>query len=341
MGMTDAGFPLHLMLVSGDGKFDPAAWHRQDKAVIFINNGIHPGEPDGIDASILLLRDIAAGKKQLPSNIALAFIPVYNIGGCLNRSEHYRVDQNGPAAFGFRGNSQNLDLNRDFIKSDSKEARSFAAMFHFLDPDIFVDNHVSNGADYQHVMTLLTSQHSKLGGEMGAFLNNRFEPALYSSMKEKGYDLVPYVNFFGERPENGWVQFFDSPRYSSGYATLWNTFAFTPETHMLKPYHQRVRSTYALMKSFMTFAATENREIKRLRRAAKTYYKTAESFPALWKADTSRYTTIRFKGYEGAKKPSAVSGLDRLYYDRNKPYEKEIRFYNHFTPSISLRKPNA
>src|SRR5688500_6023975 len=117
MGMSDAGYPLHLMLVSADSNFDPGAWHKQNKAVIFINNGIHPGEPDGIDASMLLLRDLATGKKRLPSNIALAFIPVYNIGGCLNRSAYYRVDQNGPAAFGFRGNSQNLDLNRDFIKS--------------------------------------------------------------------------------------------------------------------------------------------------------------------------------------------------------------------------------
>jgi hypothetical protein len=341
MGRSDAGFPLHLMLVSADANFDPLTWHKQQKTVIFINNGIHPGEPDGIDASMLLLRDIAIGKKQLPSNIALAFIPVYNIGGCLNRSTNYRVDQNGPAAFGFRGNSQNLDLNRDFIKSDSKEARSFAAIFHFLDPDIFVDNHVSNGADYQHVMTLLTSQHNKLGGEMGDFLNNRFEPALYASMKEKGYDLVPYVNFFGERPENGWIQFFDSPRYSSGYATLWNTFAFTPETHMLKAYDQRVQSTYALMECFMAFAAKDNREIKRLRSAAKAYCKTAASFPAGWKPDTSSYATIRFKGYEGGKKPSAVSGLDRLYYDRSKPYEKDIRFYNHFKPSLTLTKPQA
>lgn len=119
---------------------------RINKRIILINNGIHPGEPDGIDASMLLARDIVTNKVKLPDNVVLAFIPVYNIGGCLNRSAFYRVDQNGPEEFGFRGNSQNLDLNRDFIKSDSKEARSFAEIFHLTDPDIFLDNHVSNGS---------------------------------------------------------------------------------------------------------------------------------------------------------------------------------------------------
>jgi len=158
MGPTDAGFPLHLIIVNNDKDFDLASIRRKNKRIILINNGIHPGEPDGIDASMLLVRDIIANKIKLPDNIVLAIIPVYNIGGCLNRSEFYRVDQNGPKEFGWRGNSQNLDLNRDFIKCDSKEARSFAEIFHLCDPDVFVDNHVSNGADYQHVMTLISSQ---------------------------------------------------------------------------------------------------------------------------------------------------------------------------------------
>src|SRR4030095_14193681 len=154
---------LHLVIVSTDKDFDLASLKRKNKRIILINNGIHPGEPDGIDASMLLVRDIVTGKKKLPDNVVLAIIPVYNIGGCLNRSDNYRVDQNGPNAFGFRGNSQNLDLNRDFVKSDSRDARAFATIFHLVDPDVLVDNHVSNGADYQHVMTLLCAQHNKLG----------------------------------------------------------------------------------------------------------------------------------------------------------------------------------
>src|SRR5581483_10746478 len=153
----------------------------------------------------------------------------------------------------------------DFIKCDSKEARSFAAIFHTCDPDVFVDNHVSNGADYQHVMTLLTSQHSKLGGAMGTYLHNEFEPGLYRLMKEKGYDLVPYVDFEGKTPDEGLTAYFDGPRYSSGYATLWHTFAFVPETHMLKPYAQRVQSTYALMQAMIAFTSKNSNTIHQLR----------------------------------------------------------------------------
>lgn len=341
MGPTDAGFPLHLVIVSGDKDADLASLRKKNKRIILINNGIHPGEPDGIDASMLLVRDIVTGKASLPNNIVLAIIPVYNIGGCLNRSAFYRVDQDGPAAFGSRGNSQNLDLNRDFIKSDSKEARSFAEIFHLCDPDVFVDNHVSNGADYQHVMTLIASQHSKLGGAMGRFMNKSFEPGLYAAMKEKGYDLIPYVNAFGDTPENGWPEFLEGPRYSSGYASLWHTFAFVPETHMLKPYPQRVKATYELMQCFIDFTSRNSDAIAQARREQKQAAMAAAEFPLGWSVDRSVYDERLFKGYAAGRKPSEVSGLPRLYYDRSKPFEKTVKFYNTYQPKNMVKKPVA
>jgi len=341
MGMRDAGFPLHLIIVSADKDFNFESLHKKNKRIILINNGIHPGEPDGIDASMLLVRDIAINKYKLPANVVLAIIPVYNIGGCLNRSANYRIDQNGPKEKGFRGNSQNLDLNRDFIKCDSKEAKAFEEIFQLTDPDVFVDNHVSDGADYQHVMTLLTSQHNKLGGEMGEYLNKEFEPALYSSMKQKGYDLVPYVNAFGDTPENGWSEYWDSPRYSSGYSTLWQTFAFVPETHMLKSYDQRVRSTYALMQCFIEFASTNSEKMKQLRDKAKQSVKTQTDFPISWQLDRSQFKEITYKGYEAGRKPSDVSGLPRLFYDHSKPFEKQVKIYNYYAAKTFIKKPTA
>ncbi|MBO9593303.1 MAG: M14 family metallopeptidase [Niabella sp.] len=341
MGMTDAGFPLHLVTISNQpvASFDKA--HRQQKTVLLINNGIHPGESDGIDASMLLARDIAEQKLRLPDNVVLALIPVYNIGGCLNRSAYYRVDQDGPEAFGSRGNSQNLDLNRDFIKCDTKDALAFTGIFHEVDPDIFVDNHVSNGADYQHVMTLLSSQHNKLGGQMGEFMNRQFEPELYDRMKKEGFDLIPYVNDFGDAVTNGWPAFWDSPRYASGYATLFHSFAFVPETHMLKPYPQRVKATYALMKSFIGFAADHGLRIQELRRQARAQVMQATSFPAAYKLDSAAVTTISFKGYEATHKKSDVSGLPRLYYDRTRAFTRQIPFYNEYRPQRFVTKPRA
>jgi hypothetical protein len=341
MGMSDAGFPLHLVVVASNGDYNFENIRKNNKRIILINNGIHPGEPDGIDASMLLARDIVSNKVSLPDNVVLAIIPVYNIGGCLNRSPFYRVDQNGPEEFGSRGNSQNLDLNRDFIKCDSREARAFAEIFHLTDPDVFVDNHVSNGADYQHVMTLLTTQHSKLGGIMGEYLDKTFEPAIYASMKEKGYDLVPYVSFGGNTPDQGMTAYFDGPRYSSGYASLWHSFAFVPETHMLKPYEQRVMSTYQLMISFIEFTSRNSARIKELRDKTKAAVKTQSEFPVSWSLNREKFDEVMFKGYEAGRKPSNVSGQPRLYYDRNKPYEKKIRYFNFFDNKTIIKKPVA
>jgi hypothetical protein len=341
MGASDAGYPLHLVLVSADKDFDIASLKKKNKNIVFVLNGIHPGEPDGIDASMLLVRDIVQKKFKLSTNVVLALIPIYNIGGALNRSVHFRVDQNGPVEKGFRGNSQNLDLNRDFIKADSKEALSFSRIYQMLDPDVFVDNHVSNGADYQHVMTLITSQHNRLGGEMGKFLNEEFEPALYRMMKQKGYDLVPYVNHFGETPEKGWEQFWDSPRYSSGFASLWNAFAFVPETHMLKPYVQRVDATRKLMESFLEFTALNGKRITALRKEAAKENLVKKDFPLAWKHVKDSFKMIAYKGFASAKKESAISGLQVLYYDRTKPYETTVPFYNQYTDTLSVSRPSA
>jgi hypothetical protein len=341
MGMTDAGYPLHLIVVANNGDYNFDNIRKNNKSVILINNGIHPGEPDGVDASMLLVRDIVANKISLPDNIVLAIIPIYNIGGCLNRSANYRVDQNGPEEFGFRGNSQNLDLNRDFIKCDSKDARAFTEIFHLTDPDIFIDNHVSNGADYQHVMTLLSTQNSKLGGVMGDYLKKEMEPGIYELMKAKGYDLIPYVNSFGDSPDNGWPEYWDSPRYSSGYAALWHTFSFVPETHMLKPYDQRVKATYALMQSFIDFTTKHMETIKNMRNKTKDITKTQAEFPISWTLDRSQFKEVTYKGFEAGRKPSEISGSPRLYYDRTRPYEKKIKIFNYFVPKTFIQKPKA
>lgn len=340
-GETDTYYPLHVVYYSGSAKFEVDSWKADKKLIILINNGIHPGEPDGIDASMMLLRDAAMGKVKIPDNIVLAVVPVFNIGGMNNRGSHSRANQNGPLEYGFRGNAQNLDLNRDFIKMDAKETQSLVGLFHQLDPDVFIDNHVSNGADYQHVMTLLTTQHNKLGGAMAKYLNEIFEPMIYKNMQKKGYDLVPYVNHWGHTLDRGWIAFHEGPRFASGFAALFHTYSFVSETHMLKPFRQRVEATYALMNSFISLASTNANGILETREAQKEAYHKQMNLPVAWTSDTSKYTTITFKGYESGYKPSAVSGKTRLYYDRDKPYTKQIKFYNHYTAKQSISIPKA
>jgi hypothetical protein len=339
MGPTDAGYNLHVAIFSSDKSFDTAAWHRQNKVVILVNNGIHPGEPDGIDATMMLYRDLATGKLKMPPNVVLATIPVYNIGGALNRTPYSRVNQNGPKEYGFRGNAQNLDLNRDFVKADSKNAVSFAYAFHYLQPDIFIDNHVSDGADYQHTFTLITTQYDKLGGKLGTWLRNTFEPALYSSMSGKGWDMCPYVSFETADPNAGFVQFYDPPRYSSGYTALFQCIGFIPETHMLKPYKDRVQSTYAFMQTVLEEAGKRSKEVKLLRQVAVQQMQEQQQFYLSWQVDTSRHNYINFKGYERAYKQSEVTGQQRLYYNHDKPYTRPIKFYNFYTGQQPVTAP--
>jgi len=340
-GPTDTDYPLHVVYYSADGRFEPGAWKEQDKIVILINNGIHPGEPDGIDASMMLMRDVAKGNMRMPENVVLAVVPVFNIGGALNRGSYSRANQNGPKEYGFRGSAQNLDLNRDFIKLDAKETQSLVKLFHLLDPDIFIDNHVSNGADYQHVMTLLTVHPKKQGYYMGKYLQNQMEPSIYAVMKKRGYDLVPYVNHWGHTPDKGWQQFYEPPRFASGFAALFRTFAFVPETHMLKPYSPRVEATYALMQTLIAYAGANAEEIKQVRKMDETLWKERAEFTLDWAVDTSLTSEIEFKGYEGKYKASEVSGLPRLYYDTTKPYTKAVPFYNKFKPSLTVMAPKA
>lgn len=341
MGPTDSGYPLHLVLCNSDKVFDLEALKNGKKTIVLVNNAIHPGEPDGVDASMLLVRELVNNKKlqKQYKDVVLAIIPFYNIGGALNRNSHSRANQNGPEAYGFRGNARNLDLNRDFIKNDSKNARSFTQIFHGLDPDLYVETHVSNGADYQYTMTLLPTQHNKLGGAMGEYLQNQLEPALYSRMEEKQWPMVPYVNVFGTVPDSGMVQFMDSPRYSSGFAALHNTFGFITETHMLKPYKQRVEATRAFLEAVLEEAATSGSKLQEVRKQQAKRQKEREQFVLSWELDKSKPSKLSFKGYEASRVPSKVSGLPRLLYDRSKPFEKEINFWNHYEPSLVVEAP--
>ncbi|WP_460218309.1 M14 family metallopeptidase [Psychroserpens sp. MEBiC05023] len=340
IGDTDAGKPLHMVILNPDGNFDFSAI-KEHKRVLLINNGIHPGESDGIDATMLLFRDIVQGKIEMPKSTVLVAIPVYNIGGCLNRNSTTRTNQNGPKAYGFRGNARNYDLNRDFIKTDTQNARTFQSIFNLVQPDVFIDNHVSNGADYQYTLTHLFTQHNKLGGKLGEFLHTKMMPQLEQKLAQKDWDITPYVNVFNRTPDEGFNQFMDSPRYSTGYTTLWNTLGMMVETHMLKPYKQRVEGTYELMKSMIEITEAEGELITTLRRNALKETLAKKTYPLQWTIDTTKSTTLQFKGYEGNMVESDITGALRLKYDRTKPFTKEVTYNNYMVPSLEVDIPQS
>jgi hypothetical protein len=334
-GNTDAGIPLTAVVLSADRNFSD----HTGKCVIMINNAIHPGEPDGVDASMELVKNYLAHPDLLPKNVVLVIVPVYNIDGYLNRGTSSRANQNGPAEYGFRGNAKNLDLNRDFIKADAQNTLALEQLFQHWKPDLFIDNHVSDGADYQYTMTLIATQRSKLHPLLAEYMDRKLVPALYSGMNALGKPMCPYVDTYGETPESGIVGFLETPRFATGYAALFNCIGFVPETHMLKPYNDRVWATYDLMVTMINQCAKDAAEIVRLHAAADEAVKKQTAFPLAWKLDTTQYDMIDFKGYESSHVVSKVSGLPVLYYDRAKPYEKKIRFYNTYVPTLTVQKP--
>nr|WP_101956440.1 M14 family metallopeptidase [Allomuricauda eckloniae] len=340
IGETDSGYPLHIVTFNPDGDFN-FEHVRQEKAIVLINNGIHPGESDGIDATMLLYRDLATKKILHPENTILATIPIYNIGGALNRNSTTRANQNGPLEYGFRGNALNYDLNRDFIKMDSKNAKTFTQIFHLIKPDVFIDNHVSNGADYQYTLTHLFTQHNKLGGKLGNYLHKEFMPKMEKSLQDKDWDITPYVNVFNRPPELGFKQFMDHPRYSTGYTTLWGTLGLMVETHMLKPYKKRVRGTYALMESMINIVEKEHSNLKKLRKETLNQYSELSQYYFNWQVDTTRTSKLNFKGFEANLISSEVTGLSRLKYDREKPFTKEVVYHNYFFPADTIAVPAA
>ena len=342
MGMTDSGIPLHLVVYGPEGRTDFFNLHEDGYTIFLINNAIHPGEADGVEASMMMMRDVAMGKRAFGDSVVIAVIPFYNIGGTLNRNSTTRFNQDGPTDYGFRGNGRNYDLNRDFVKSDTKNAWSFQEIFQRVNPDLFLDTHVTNGSDHQYHLTLLSTLPEQLGQPLGDYLKETINPYLFADMEEKGCEMTPYVNVHGRLPNNGWSHFYDSPRYSSGYASLFHTVGFMSEAHALKPWADRVPHTYELMCSMLLFAQEHGKELQRIRKQNQDWFAAEESYVTEWTVDRAAPTTpFDFKGYEVDTIEGKLTGAPIYQYNREKPYTRTIPLYNTYKAKTEVRKPEG
>ncbi|NND77211.1 MAG: hypothetical protein HKN39_03435 [Flavobacteriales bacterium] len=328
-GPSDSGRPIHLFVM---GDVD-----KENKPTILINNGIHPGESCGIDASIKFAEDLLSSDNTILNRVNICIIPVYNIGGCLNRNTHSRANQNGPDEHGFRGNARNLDLNRDFIKCDSRNTEAFYRIFQDWEPEIFVDTHTSNGADYQYVMTLIASQVDKLNPELRNFVRGSMLPHMFKSMEDV-YPMTPYVNTMGRTPEEGIADFIDSPRFASGYAALFNSIGFITETHMLKPYRDRVLSTYYFLNELTKFTADNGENLVQLKRKADRHTRKSKEIQFNYQLDSTLYQMIEFKGFEHYYEKSSVTLQDQLYYSKN-PKTFQVKQFSNYIPRDTVQVP--
>ena len=335
-GKDDNGEPIRVVIFNNSNSQKLAILN----PVILINNGIHPGEPDGIDATMMLMRDLALGKIKIPQNTKVAAIEAYNISGMMRRGKFSRANQNGPEEYGFRGNARNFDLNRDFIKNDTENAKAFQEIFHWLEPVYFIDNHVSNGADYQYTFTYISTNKERLGSYLGTYFHQEMQPKLIENLEKDKILCVPYVNIHGDTPDEGFPAFMDSPRYATGYTTLFNTLGTVAETHMLKPYRNRVKATYEYMRHSINFVDENYKEITKKMMEEFTNYQPKSKYTIRWKLDSTKCSFIDFKGYEAGKKPSEISGKPRLFYDRNKPFVRKVKFFDTYSSDKEIVIPS-
>lgn len=333
VGESDFGEPIYLFLIAPASLAEPRESNVIRESAVLINNAIHPGESCGVDASLHLAEDILYGK--IESNVWVGIIPAYNIGGMFNRRPNTRANQNGPNSQGFRGNANNYDLNRDFTKADAKNTGVFYEIFETLKPQFFIDNHTTNGADYQYEQTLIFSPKEKFPVSLQEDADD-FRKAVFKGVKKKKVVAGNFVNIYGTTPDKGFAAFHETPIYSTGYTALYNTFGIVSETHMLKTYQKRVEATYALSKTVIEYANVNGMAIKA--KMEKEEEKIHSSLPIQWEVDSAQREDLKFLGFNYEYQKSEVTGGERLkYLDKKKTYT--IDYYPSYKPKLEVTVP--
>ena len=322
-GRTGEGRELDVVIVSHDGVFDPAAIHASKRLVILVQNSIHAGEMDGKDACLALLRDMVISRSQaaLLDHAVFVFIPIYNADGHERRSPYNRINQDGPAEIGWRANGSNLNLNRDYMKADAPETRGFLAMYNRWNPDVFVDDHVTDGADFQYDVTYSIDDTPNLPPATTAWVDGTLAPAIKQVVDAHGHlAATTYIELVDEKNLlKGIALYDDPPRFSTGFATLTGRPSMLIEMHMLKDYRTRVTGNYWTLVGLLQTVNAQAPQLLALNTAADVAAKswTGKSYPLSfdWSGTT---TPFAFAGYSFTTAPSDVSGTDWVQYTHTK-----------------------
>jgi hypothetical protein len=345
IGKSGEGRDIYVLIISKDKAFTPELARKTGKPIVFIQNGIHAGEIDGKDASMILLREILITKEKINyiDNAILLVMPIFNVDGHERFSPFNRINQNGPKEMGWRTNAQNLNLNRDYMKADSPEMKAWLKFFNQWLPHIFVDCHVTDGADYQYQITYSCERYGNVHPLLGKWIQNEFVPFIENEVQKNGYLIAPYVWFKGDEIKNGIVDGVTSPRLSTGYVAIQNRVALLIETHMLKDYKTRVFATLTMLDAVIRKAnqagkylvelidETEKQTINEIANQ-KNYlpikFQTSNEFVPFW-----------FKGIKYEKVASKISGREKIVYTGEK-FEIEIPLYNKPIGTDSVKAPD-
>jgi len=346
-GFSGQGRELPLIIASETGTFTPVAAKSEGKAVVLIQACIHSGEPDGKDAGFALLRDIAITQTVtgILNNVVLLFIPIYNTDGHERSSPYNRINQNGPVDMGWRTTSTYQNLNRDYIKADTPETRAWLNLWHQWQPDLFIDCHVTDGADYRCNITYHHEHHDGVDGAVLEWERDVFDAKVKSATEAAGNVISWYLEFIDNRDlELGTRDFNGSPRFSTGYVPLRNRPGILIETHMIKDYRSRVMGTYDFLKAALIEV---NRDPERLRQIGREAdertvdagkaYDPGASFPIDFEL-TDEATPFALKAFNYETEQSDVSGDLRVVYGRE-PLDLTVPMYQTFRVKTAVAPP--
>lgn len=321
-GKSGEGREMPLLIAASGGAFTPETARKQGKAVVLIQAGIHAGEIDGKDAGLALFRDIAITKTRadLLKNVVILFEVIYNVDGHENRSPFMRMNQNGPDEMGFRANATNLNLNRDYMKADAPETRAFLGLWSKWSPDVFIDCHVTNGADFQYNISYEYAHFQEVAPNIKAWMDQHFDGKVVPAVENDGNLITRYVEFAGREITSGIATFVATPRYATGYAAIRNRPGLLIETHVYKPYRSRVRGTYDVLRHFIDEIGSEKESLLAIdvNIVLSKYIEMGEAnyrFP-LAVGVTDKPTEIEFKGLEYKVEDSPISGGKMIVYGK-------------------------
>ncbi len=333
-GVSPQGRELKYLLVTKESKLSVPPGKELFKPTILIINGIHSGEIEGKDASMILLREILITKEKqyLLDSINILVVPIFNVDGHERISKYNRINQNGPEEMGWRTTAQNLNLNRDWMKADSPEMQAMLKLISRYLPDFAIDTHTTDGADYQYSVTYGLEWSKNIFSETADWLGKKFVPFLENGVEEKGFLIFPYVYLknWAKGLDDGLIYWPATPRFSTGYFALRNRPSLLVETHMFKPYKERVYATKAVLETTMEFIFNHSTELTELNREADKQttmlYEKDEYLPLAF-SNTDKFELMNFKGYKYYWDSSAVSGTKKLVYNESK-MDFEMKYFN-------------
>jgi hypothetical protein len=345
-GTSPEGRPLPLLVVSRDRAFTPEAARKTGKPIVLVQNGIHSGEIDGKEASLALVREIAVTKSlaALVEDAILVVIPIYNVDGHERSSPYNRINQNGPESMGWRATAQGYNLNRDYLKADAPETRALLALFDAWQPHLFVDTHVTDGADFQYDVLYTLEADGYVAPEVGRYVTDVFEPRVRPAMERAGHIVESYFNPRDYADiSKGIERMVFTPRFSNGFGALVNRPTILVETHMFKTFERRIDATYDLLVETLRAVNAEPKALVEATRAADAAAArlggTGGDVPlTLEVTDTPR--TITFRGVEFRFEESDVSGTRRIVYG-DAPRDFEMPRFDELRVTKSVAAPRA